>query len=77
NQLFMVAINQVGEERFNDAKTITYFGTSCVVDPWGETVAEAGEGEELLTATLDLARVAEVRERMRVLKDRRPDLYGR
>lgn len=75
NQLFMACVNQVGEELFNDLKKVVYFGTSCIVDPWGETIAEAGEGEELLTATVDLDRVDEVRAHMRVLKDRRPDLY--
>jgi len=81
NQLFMVGTNQVGSEgpggegEAGEGR-VTYFGSSVVVDPWGETVVEAGEAEEvLLTAELDLERADEVRQRMRVFQDRRPELY--
>ena len=76
NQLFMVGTNRVGSETIGDDGTVTYFGDSVIVDPWGETVVEAGEtNEELLTAVLDLDKVGEIRAKMSVLKDRRPDLY--
>jgi omega-amidase len=76
NQMFMVGVNQVGSEDFGAEGAVTYFGTSCIIDPWGETVLEASEDrEELLTATLDLAKVAETRAKMTVLRDRRPELY--
>ncbi len=76
NQMFMVGANQVGDEDFGTNGAVTYFGDSVIVDPWGEPVAEAGEtGEALLTATIDLALVDTVRSGMRVLEDRRPDLY--
>jgi predicted amidohydrolase len=45
-------------------------GHSQVVDPWGEVLAEAGEGEEVLTAELDPAKVATTREEFPVLRDR-------
>ena len=45
------------------------------VDPWGETVVEGGEDEMLLTASIDLELVEEVRQRIPVFEDRRPDLY--
>ncbi len=45
-------------------------GFSVVVDPWGETVAEAGAGEQVLTAEFDTARVAETRAAFPVLRDR-------
>ncbi|MGK5732783.1 carbon-nitrogen family hydrolase [Streptomyces sp. URMC 124] len=45
-------------------------GHSVVFDPWGEVVAEAGPGEEVLTVDLDPARVAKVREEFPALKDR-------
>ena len=76
NQLFMIGVNRVGSEDFAKDGNVIYFGASAVIDPWGETVVEAAENkEELITAVLDLARVAEVREKMKVLKDRRPELY--
>ena len=76
NQLFMIGVNQVGSEDFGSDDKVTYFGNSVVIDPWGRTVVEASETDEmLLTATLDLGQADEVRSRMRVLRDRRPDLY--
>ncbi|MCX4779761.1 carbon-nitrogen family hydrolase [Streptomyces sp. NBC_01264] len=46
-------------------------GHSLVVDPWGEVLAEAGPGEEVLTVDLDPQKVAETREQFPALKDRR------
>jgi omega-amidase len=70
NQCFLVACNRVGADRNN-----RFCGHSLVVDPWGTTITEGGEDAELLLASLDLAAVAAVRERMSVLRDRRPELY--
>ncbi len=76
NQMFMLGANQVGPEDFGPDGVATYFGSSCIIDPWGETVAEAGEQEEtLITATIDTEKVDEIRNKMKVLRDRRPDLY--
>lgn len=46
-------------------------GHSLAVDPWGEVLAEAGPGEEVLTVDLDPKKVAETREQFPALKDRR------
>ncbi len=76
NQMYMIGINQVGTEEFGPEGSVTYFGDSVVVDPWGRTVVEASESEEmLLTATIRMDMVQEVRSKMHVLKDRRPELY--
>lgn len=42
-----------------------------MVDPWGEVLAEAGPGEEVLTVDLDPAKVPETRAQFPALKDRR------
>jgi predicted amidohydrolase len=76
DQLFMIGTNRVGSEDLGKDGTISYFGDSVIIDPWGETVVEGSEAkEELLTATIDVDKVDEIREKMKVLKDRRPDLY--
>ncbi|NCC53293.1 MAG: carbon-nitrogen family hydrolase [Spartobacteria bacterium] len=76
NQLYMVGVNQVGSEDFGPDGAVTYFGHSCVIGPWGETLTEADDtSETMLTATLDFEEVRHIRARMTVLQDRRPDLY--
>jgi omega-amidase len=50
-------------------------GRSVIASPWGERIAEAGDSEEILYATLDLAQVAEARAKMPVFQGLRPDLY--
>lgn len=71
NQVFVAACNRVGE-----SKGEVFAGRSAVIDPWGEAVVEAGpESETLLTTTIDLAKSDEIRARIPVFKDRRPDLY--
>ncbi len=49
NQCFVAACNRVGE-----TNGTTFFGASAVIDPWGETLVEAGDVETLLTVTIDL-----------------------
>ncbi|MEM7344065.1 MAG: nitrilase-related carbon-nitrogen hydrolase, partial [Chloroflexota bacterium] len=55
--------------------TYNFFGHSTIIDPWGNAIVEAGEEEILVTATIDTDRVAEVRKKIPVFEDRRPDLY--
>lgn len=76
NQMFMVCVNQVGVEKTTPQESLTYFGCSAVFDPWGETVLECPQDEECLkTITIDLNKVIEIRHKMSVLKDVRPEAY--
>lgn len=70
NQMFVAAINGVGK-----AGQMKFCGNSMVVDPWGEVLACAGEEETILTAQIDFAAVDDIRARINVLNDRRPELY--
>jgi predicted amidohydrolase len=70
NQMYVVACNRVGK-----SGDTSFFGHSMVIDPWGEIVAEAGEESCILTADIDMALVDEVRGRIPVFEDRRPELY--
>lgn len=76
NQLFMVSVNQVGYGPDRPGDLIEFFGSSSIIDPWGEVIVEASQDkEELLSATIDLKLSNEIREKMHVLKDRRPETY--
>ena len=66
--LFVIAAAQSGQH--DDGRRT--FGHSLVIDPWGEVVADGGEGNGLVFANIDLARIAEVRARIPVLSHRKP-----
>jgi len=70
NQMFLIACNRVGT-----SKNSHFFGHSCMIDPWGETVIEGDESPQLLVATIDTSLVDTVRAKIPVFADRRPELY--
>jgi len=63
NQCYMVAVNRVGV----DDDGTHFFGHSSVINPWGETVLEAGDIEEQFTLKLNLDMIANVRRELPVL----------
>ena len=71
NQMFVVCCNSCGT-----AGETVYGGSSAIIDPWGETVALAGESEQLLTATCDMQILSNIRGSIPVFRDRRPALYN-
>jgi deaminated glutathione amidase len=62
NQCYAVAPAQWGQ---NNEKVSTY-GHSLIVGPWGDIVVDAGEGEKLVTAELDLELPKEIRKKVHV-----------
>jgi len=64
---FVIAAAQTGLHE--DGRST--FGHSLVIDPWGEVLLDMGETVGLGYADLDLARVAEVRARVPVIRHRR------
>ena len=67
NQCYLLAAAQGGTHP-NGRRT---WGHSMVVDPWGEVVALHGEGEGVVAAEVDPARLAQVRMQLPALRHRR------
>lgn len=70
NQCYIIACNRVGTDPDN-----LFAGHSMIIDPWGEVIAEAGETEEILTSSVDLEKVKEVRKMIPIFADRKPEYY--
>jgi omega-amidase len=72
NQCYVIAANRVG---IDDG--VTACGSSAIIDPYGVLVAAASpDREELIQAELSADVVRSVRNRINILGDRRPELYG-
>ncbi len=74
NVVPVIAANRIGRERDGDSE-LAFFGQSFVTDETGAILADAGGGEGVVLAELDLDAVAKRRDRWGVFRDRRPDLY--
>lgn len=68
NGCYVIAPDQVGN---------IYIGHSMVVDPFGNILVDMKEEEGLSFAVIDLTRVAETREKLPLLKNRRADVYSK
>ena len=65
NQMFLACCNAC----------TPYGGNSAIIDPWGETLALAGEEETAISADCDLQILSEIRGSIPVFRDRRPEVY--
>ena len=71
NQMFVVSCNSVGLQ-----DGVEFAGTSMIIDPWGNVIAEGGgDQEETLTAEISLEMVSKVRKDVPVFDSRVPELY--
>jgi omega-amidase len=71
NQVFVLAVSQARAE----GSAYEAYGHSMIVDPWGNVLAEAGESECIVYADLDAGVLEDVRRRLPLLSQRRPELY--
>lgn len=72
NQVYLAVCNKVGI----DGDWI-FFGTSLIVDPFGNVVAQAGDSDEaVISAEISLAEVSRARVEDFNWRDRRPEIYG-
>ncbi|MGB9805032.1 carbon-nitrogen hydrolase family protein [Desulfofundulus sp.] len=52
------------------------YGHSLVVDPWGNVISMAREGEEIIYAEIDLDLIEKIRSELPLLRHRRTDIYA-
>jgi predicted amidohydrolase len=67
NQCYVVAADQFGQHTTN---LVTY-GHSMIIDPWGIPLASLDDGEGIVLAEIDLARLAEIRRQLPALAHRK------
>lgn len=70
NQMFVVCCNSCGT-----AGKIVYGGNSAIIEPFGKTLALAGETEEIIASICDMRILSEIRSNIPVFRDRRQELY--
>ena len=70
NQLFLCAVNGCGT-----IGRVQSTGHSAVYDPWGTNLLEMDTNEGIATVDIDFAVVADIRNKINIFKDRRPELY--
>jgi deaminated glutathione amidase len=73
NQAFVLATGQHG---YPGGLNKPSYGHSMIIDPWGTVLAQAPDGDGVIVADLDMAALADIRERLPVLRHRRPETYG-
>jgi deaminated glutathione amidase len=68
NGCFVFAPAQWGEH----AEGRRTYGHSLIIDPWGEVLADAGEGVDIISARIDVAAIAKARRMVPSLQHDRP-----
>lgn len=72
NQCYIIGVNRVGND-----KTLNYIGQSIVINPNGEIISSIEKDEKLITASLDIAEIKNVKSKFDIKRDRREKLYRR
>ena len=72
NQAIVLATRQHG---YPGGLNKPSYGHSMIIDPWGTVLAQAPDGDGVIVADLDMAALADIRERLPALRHRRPEAY--
>ena len=77
NLVYVASANRAGKEVVAGNEK-TFFGNSCIIDPYGNVVvqAPARKGPVIIDGEIDLSMVTKRRREMPFLRDRRPDVYS-
>ncbi|KYO22341.1 omega-amidase NIT2 [Alligator mississippiensis] len=71
NQVYVVTASPARDEK----ASYVAWGHSTVVNPWGEVIAKAGTEETVIYTDIDLKKLAEIRQQIPILAQKRSDLY--
>lgn len=71
NQVYMIGASPARDV----AGAYVAYGHSIITSPWGDVLARAGAGEEIIYADLDADALTKIRAELPLLKHRRADLY--
>lgn len=75
NVYYVCGVNKVGVDV--GGSTRNHFGSSMVINPRGEILAQASDAlEDIALADVDLSVIPELRTLWGYYRDRRPDMYG-
>uniref|UniRef100_A0A8V0XMR9 omega-amidase n=1 Tax=Gallus gallus TaxID=9031 RepID=A0A8V0XMR9_CHICK len=72
NQVYVATVSPARDEK----ASYVAWGHSTVVNPWGEVIAKAGAEETVIYTDIDLKKLAEIRQQIPILSQKRYDLYG-
>uniref|UniRef100_A0A663DW83 omega-amidase n=1 Tax=Aquila chrysaetos chrysaetos TaxID=223781 RepID=A0A663DW83_AQUCH len=72
NQVYVATVSPARDEK----ASYVAWGHSTVVNPWGEVIAKAGAEEAVVYTDIDLKKLAEIRQQIPILSQKRRDLYG-
>ncbi len=77
NIMPVIASNRIGTETAPEGREVTFYGSSFIADHTGGLLAKAGRSDAaVLTATIDLEAIAELRASWGLFRDRRPETYS-
>ncbi len=80
NLMPVIASNRIGTETEvvnGNQSSMTFYGSSFITDGTGKILAQADrDNTQVITATLDLDKLAKQRRNWGVFRDRRPDMYS-
>ena len=71
NQLFVCAVNGCGT-----VGRVQSTGHSAVYDPWGTNLLEMDTKESIASVEIDFAVVEDIRNKINIFRDRKPELYN-
>ncbi|PKK32536.1 nitrilase family, member 2 [Columba livia] len=72
NQVYVATVSPARDEK----ASYVAWGHSTVVNPWGEVIAKAGAEETVVYTDIDLKKLAEIRQQLPILSQKRGDLYA-